>query len=220
LSKRNAEKKPTKRKSKFTDEQIKSAYSSTSLVPSDNAARSIASLYAEIKLGNTGIVGYDEKTIRDLLRIENEALIAGDMSRVECMLLDQAHTLQAVMTNYISRLPNTEYLVQAEAYARIALKAQNQCRQTLATLGELKNPKRVNFIRQQNNAVNQQINQDGLKQTKNSKKPDNSANKLLEEEPNERMDIRTPQEAVRGNQEVEAMAAINRSENSRREEQG
>lgn len=39
-----------------------------------------------------------------------------------------------------------------------ALKAQNQCRQTLAALAEIKNPRRTTLIGQQNNATNQQVN--------------------------------------------------------------
>jgi len=42
---------------------------------------------------------------------------------------------------------------------RMALKAQAQCTQTLRVLGELKAPKSVSFIKQQNNAAGpQQVN--------------------------------------------------------------
>jgi hypothetical protein len=40
----------------------------------------------------------------------------------------------------------------------IALKAQNKSRQTLVTLIEFKNPTKTTFIRQQNNAISQQVN--------------------------------------------------------------
>jgi len=220
LNKSKDEKSLTKGKSKFTDEEIKAAYSSLSLVPSNAAAKAIASLNSKTNLGDTGIAGLDEKTIRKMLQAENGSLIAGDMSRAECMLLDQAHTLQMLMTLFTVQLIDVKHLDHLETYSRIALKAQNQCRQTIATLGELKNPKRVNFIRQQNNAVNQQINQGGLKQAQNSKKPDNSANKLLDEVEHERMDIGSSQEAVRGYQKVEALGAVNRAENKDRKGQG
>ena len=210
----------TKDERKIIEEKIRDIYSSMGLRPSVNAALAIGHLNSKTILGDTGVVGFNTETIKKSLSDQNEDLIAGDMSRVECMLLDQAHTLQALMTNYISQSANAEYMSQVETFSRIALKAQNQCRQTIATLGELKNPKRVNFIRQQNNAVNQQINQGGLKQAQNSKKPDNSANKLLDEVEHERMDIGSSQEAVRGYQKVEALGAVNRAENKDRKGQG
>lgn len=56
------------------------------------------------------------------------------------------------------RAIKAEYLNQVQAYLSLALKAQSQCRNTLHTLGELKYPKETAFIRQQNVAVNQQVN--------------------------------------------------------------
>ena len=202
------------------DEKLIKLFSLKSTWPSNNAADSIAALNSKVRLSESGAAGMDSKEIEKSLGILNENLRNGSMHHVESMLLDQAHMLQAMSTYFIRRLSNAEYLPQVETYSRIALKAQNQCRQTLATLGELKNPKRATFIKQQNNAVNQQINQGDLKQTENSKKPDNSANKLLKEVPSERLDFGAPQEAVRGNQEVEAVGAVDRSKNGRREGQG
>jgi len=187
-----------------------------SILPCSNAARSIASLSQYISMGDSGIKGLDTNTLEESLGAFNDNLRRGSMHHVESMLLDQAHTLQAMSTHFISRLAKAEYLSQIETYARIALKAQNQCRQTIATLGELKNPRRTTFVKQQNNAVNQQINQVGLKQPKNSKIPDNSANKLLNEVEHERMDIGAPQEAVGGNQQVETVGEVNWSKNNGR----
>jgi hypothetical protein len=45
-----------------------------------------------------------------------------------------------------------------ETYLRLALKAQAQCRATLETLAEVKNPKPPTFVRQQNVAYQQQVN--------------------------------------------------------------
>lgn len=204
-------KKDEKEEVAFTNKEKKAAYSYTSLLPSCCAAEAISALHSKTSLGTTGIVGIDVDVLRKLLDKQNEILVSGDVSRIESMLLDQAHVLQAMGTFFTMKLSGAEYLNQLEAYSRIALKAQNQCRQTLATLGELKNPKRTTFVKQQNNAVNQQINQDGLKQAENSKKPDNSANKLLGGEPSERLDTRTKEEAIGVNQGVEAVGTINRS---------
>jgi hypothetical protein len=137
------------------------------------------------------------------------------------MLLSQAHVLQAMGTFFTMKLSGAEYLNQVEAYSRIALKAQNQCRQTLATLGELKNPKRTTFVKQQNNAVNQQINNGGVEQSENQEKPDNSANKLLEEDsPSEWMDFGETEETSGVNQGLEAVGAVDRTKNRSRKGEG
>ena len=51
-----------------------------------------------------------------------------------------------------------EHLNATETYMRLALKAQTQCRSTLETLAEVKYPKAATFVRQQNVAYQQQIN--------------------------------------------------------------
>ncbi|MGH8646968.1 MAG: hypothetical protein ACREX4_21935 [Gammaproteobacteria bacterium] len=62
---------------------------------------------------------------------------------------------------------------------QLALKAQNQCRQTLAALAEIKNPRRTTFIGQQNNATNQQVNNVGGP-SETRKNPETRENELLE----------------------------------------
>jgi hypothetical protein len=86
-------------------------------------------------------------------------LLAGDMKRAEAMLYGQAHALQAIFMNLARRATTQEYLKQWEAYLRMALKAQNQCRMTLETLATIKNPPVV-FARQANinNGGQQQVN--------------------------------------------------------------
>ncbi|VWB88240.1 hypothetical protein [Burkholderia lata] len=85
----------------------------------------------------------------------------GDMTTPEALLMAQAMSLNSIYNecaqlagaNIAQRLP------QAEVLMRMALKAQAQCTQTLRVLGELKAPKSVAFIKQQNNAAgNQQVN--------------------------------------------------------------
>lgn len=43
-----------------------------------------------------------------------------------------------------------EYLNATDTYLRLALKAQAQCRATLQTLAEIKNPRPVAFVKQAN----------------------------------------------------------------------
>jgi hypothetical protein len=83
----------------------------------------------------------------------------GDMKRAEAMLYGQAHALQSIFMNLARRATKQEYLKQWEAYLRMALKAQNQCRMTLETLATIKNPPVV-IARQANinNGGQQQVN--------------------------------------------------------------
>jgi hypothetical protein len=91
-------------------------------------------------------------------------LWAGDMKRVEAMLYGQAHALQAIFMNLARRAASQEYLKQWEAYLRMAMKAQNQCRMTLETLATIKNPPVV-IARQAN------INNGGQQQVNNGAQP-------------------------------------------------
>jgi len=52
-----------------------------------------------------------------------------------------------------------EHMGAMETYMRLALKAQSQCRTTLETLAEIKNPRAVAFVKQANIAGgHQQVN--------------------------------------------------------------
>lgn len=52
-----------------------------------------------------------------------------------------------------------EHLQATDKYMRLAMKAQGQCRATLQTLGELKNPRQMAFVKQANIANGyQQVN--------------------------------------------------------------
>ena len=87
------------------------------------------------------------------------AMEAGDLKGAERMLYGQAHALQAIFMNLARRATNQEYLKQWEAYLRMALKAQAQCRATLEALAEIKNPRPVAFVKQANiSAGHQQVN--------------------------------------------------------------
>jgi hypothetical protein len=87
---------------------------------------------------------------------------AGDLSRIEGMLLAQSLTLDALFNKLIARaMSNAEagYLNASETYLRLALRAQSQARATGETLGVLKNPPGIAFVRQANIAHGpQQIN--------------------------------------------------------------
>src|SRR5262249_13859921 len=115
----------------------------------------------------------------------------GDLSRVESMLMAQAHTLNALFTALTRRAVAQEYLNQYETHMRLALKAQSQCRATLETLAAIKNPAPVAFVRQANIAHGpQQINnvsESAQDQSSRARESENPQNKLLEQQHGERL---------------------------------
>jgi len=89
------------------------------------------------------------------------AVNGGDLKRAESMLISQSHTLD-VLFNHLTRIAQGNmvegYLSATETYLRLALKAQSQCRTTLETLAQVKNPPVV-YARQANFANGpQQVN--------------------------------------------------------------
>ncbi len=117
------------------------------------------------------------------LTAQIEKVGAGDLQRVEAMLLAQAHVLQTMFLECAHRMKRAEYLNQMQAHGQLALKAQNQCRATLAALADIKNPARATFIK--NTATNQQVNLGAVPPQKNSA---DFANELLEAKTHERLD--------------------------------
>lgn len=148
----------------------------------------------------------DLKSLVDEMESVSEQVRNGDLSSLEDMLVCQTYSLQHMFTNMALKISCTSNAEHIDLLSKLALKAQNQCRSTVATLSEMKNPKRATFIKQQNNAVNQQINQD-----KNSKNLDKPANELLEKTHGERLDTRTTQETIGAHQGLETVGESNRS---------
>ena len=125
----------------------------------------------------------------------------GDLTSLEDTLTVQAKTLD-VMFNELARraaLNMGEHLGACETYLRMALKAQTQCRATIETLAEVKYPKVVTFVRQQNVAYQQQVNNDCkvTEHTRNNTGPHahgksaNQSNELLEAQHGKRLDTTT-----------------------------
>ncbi len=144
------------------DKEKAEALAKMVLRPSVNAA-AVLEPYSKATLGEQ-----DFGSLVTALMAGMEDVWAGDMRRAEAMLYGQAHALQAIFTNLARRATNQEYLKQWEAYLRMALKAQNQCRMTLETLAMIKNPPVV-FARQAN------INNGGQQQVNNGARPSHGA---------------------------------------------
>ena len=128
-------------------------------------AEAVAKTLTRPEIGAAAVIGVWQKDTHDInvlaaeLGRQVEAVNSGDMQRVEGILIAQAHALDNIFANLARRAANQEYLKQWEAYMRMAMKAQNQCRMTLETLATIKNPPVV-FARQANinNGGQQQVN--------------------------------------------------------------
>lgn len=124
------------------------------------------------------------------LRQQTAAINGGDMTRAENMLLAQAHTLDALFANLTARAMGAKHMDNVEVFLRLAFKAQNQARATLQTLGELKAPKNVSFVKQANIGQNVQVNNGAEPSRTRARKPKKAQNELLEMEHGERLDTR------------------------------
>ncbi len=137
----------------------------------------------------------------------------GDMAGVEATLVAQADTLDAVFNAMLIRAMNNQQNLQHfEGLMRVAMKAQAQCSLTLRTLSEIKNPRQTAFIKQQNTASQQIVNNALPCAQKTEKQP----NELLEGGPVERMDAGTEIPAIEAHPRLDAMEEIDRTEDTGR----
>jgi hypothetical protein len=138
---------------------------------------------------------------------------ANDMKDVEATLISQATALN-VMFGELSRraaLNMGEYLDASEKYLRMALKAQNQCRMTLETLSNIKNPPIV-YAKQANIANGpQQVNNGTMPSRAHTDENKNQPIKVLEQGHDQRMDTATQSQTGAGDSALEAVAAGNRA---------
>ena len=160
-------------------------------------------------------------TLRALNDLRADALgdLAGTQA-VERMLLAQSVVLQSVFAHYMTQASRTDMLPKLQAFADLALKAQNQCRRTLATLAEIRNPRRAQFIKQINNAVNQQVN-NSLAAAETRKIPESEPGKVLEVDHAEgrRLDAGTAALAVSHDADMATVGTFNRPANASGESQ-
>jgi hypothetical protein len=161
------------------------------------------------------------------IRLQAEAVNKGDMTGPEQMLVSQAATLDAIFNTLARKAANCEHTQQVETNLRMALRAQSQCAATIRVLGELKNPKQVSFVKQQNNANgNQQVNNgpvnNGAAQTTVApagarERGNGPANELLTDRTDGEyvttLDTRGTGTAARSNQALEPVEEINRAAN-------
>ena len=140
----------------------------------------------------------------------------GNMGRVEAMLYGQAMTLQTIFTNLARRsaMNAGEYIDAADKYMRLALKAQSQCRATLETLAEIKNP--MPYIKQANIANGpQQVNNGKSTQYAQAHAPAGNSqtlqNELLEHQHGDTLEFGTTGQTVGADTHLEAVGTVQRA---------
>ncbi len=177
----------------------------------------IAKLYAR---GTFGEIDLTEAA--SVMKEKTDKVKGGDLSEIEATLITQAATLDAIFNELARRaaLNMGEYLNTTETYLRLAFKAQGQCRATLETLAEIKNPRPVAFVKQANIANGpQQVNngeQHFATSTRIPARAGNSANlsnELLEASNGERLDTGATGTASGVNKELETVEGLDRAKN-------
>ena len=147
----------------------------------------------------------------EVLRDEVAKVQKGDLSQVDAMLFGQAKALSAVFHGCLAKAGANigQHLGATETYMRLALKAQSQCRTTLETLIEAKNPRSVAFVRQANIAGgHQQVNNgDAREQAFPQNELQGDFNVV---------DTGTPPARIGADAPAPAMVEVNRAKNSRR----
>lgn len=142
----------------------------------------------------------------------------GDLSEVESTLIAQSTVLNTIFNELARRAASNmgKYPEATEHYLRMALKAQGQCRATLQTLAEIKNPRPTAFVKQANIAHGpQQINNnicagDEPSSRTHARNSENPSNELLEANNEKWLDTGTEGKTGGIDPELETVGKINR----------
>jgi hypothetical protein len=185
-------------------ERQKADHALSGIVANANTARA----YGQIPFGEL-----DLTSAVDVLKEKASAVVSGNLSGIETSLVAQAVALDAIFNALALRSVAIidRQLHTGETYLRLALKAQSQCRATLQTLAEIKNPPTV-FARQANIANGpQQVNNEVTPLSSRARENEIGQNKLLGQDHGERMDAGTASATSGTDSAMGALAAINRA---------
>lgn len=100
----------------------------------------------------------DLPSLVEILKEQADAIHRNDMKNVEAMLINQSVALQNLFARLSEKALFADYVTTFETMMKLALRAQNQCRATLQTLAEIKNPPVVLAKQANVSAGPQQIN--------------------------------------------------------------
>jgi len=148
---------------------------------------------------------------------KTSAVQAGNLAELEEALTSQAVALNAIFNEMARRaaLNMGEYINATEVCLRLALKAQGQCRATIQTLSEMKNPQPVAFVKQANIANGPQQVNNGVAAAGSPSRaeiPANPSNELLGLDHEQRLDTGPAGAAGGAHSEMATLDAVDRSE--------
>ena len=142
----------------------------------------------------------------------------GDLSECEATLAAQALTLDAMFNSLARKAARHMHgdMRAVESCLRLALKAQGQCRATLQTLAEMKNPHPIAFVKQANIAHGHQQINNGIPaaQAPHARAREENQiqpNELLETHHGKRLDTGAASTAGGIDSHLEALAEIDRA---------
>jgi hypothetical protein len=159
----------------------------------------------------------DVPALMETLRDQAKGVNQGDLRQAEAMLMNQSTALQSLFARLTENAFSASQLPQFDAFMRLALRAQNQCRTTLETLSAIKNPPVV--IAKQANIAH------GHQQVNNSiaipagdahaREKEIRPNELLTEgQYAKTVDARTTRSAIGNDPEMATLEEINRTTNT------
>lgn len=137
--------------------------------------------------------------------------------QAEAMLLNQAVALQAMFVDLANRAKSQTNREWLQTMTGLALRAQNNCTQTLKTLGELRNPRQAVFARQANFAQGHQQVNNGQQAVTHQPTPSGAhespieQNKLLEQDHGQWLDTGAARTTGRIDSNLEAVGAVHRA---------
>ena len=173
-------------------------------------AKRIAKLAVSPEMSSQRVVAASERNegldecldipqLLSVLKAESERLSDGKSEDIGPILANQALALQSLFARLTERALSQTSMSNIEAFMRLALRAQNQCRATMETLSSLNKAPTV-FAQQANVATNQQINY--------------AQNQLLGDDDELRQDARAPGAEKAVNPEMEALGEVDGAEDS------
>jgi len=165
-----------------------------------------------IVVGNTDSVSkqVDMEFARKVIGQGIEELKKGNLDKLEEMLYSQAVALNMMFASLSMKASIQTNVDVRQTLTNLCLKSQNQSRNTIQTLINLKQPNQTSFIKQQTNVAggHQQINNGVIPSS-----PENFANvtnELLEVNHGKWLDTGTKATAKRFDTELEALGEVHR----------
>lgn len=165
----------------------------------------------------------DLTSVVDELAAQAANVGGGNLGRPEAVLVAQMHVLDAMFNNLAISAKRAKASQDGgrafELLFRLAMKAQSQCRATVETLADIKNPRPVAFVRQANLAAgHMQVNNGD---TSRAREIQRSPNELLEGERHaERLDGPKAGEAGASHTALASVVPIDRAKVPRGQSEG